>query len=76
MLRIAGREIALDSLVAYPVRKRGLETRAVQLHQPFEVDAWDGVLVGKPGDWVVYNAAGYWEVFSPEIFTRLYEVIP
>jgi hypothetical protein len=50
-------------------------TKAVRMHQPFQVQTLEGTMEGKGGDWLMIGAAGEMYPCDAEIFAATYEQV-
>jgi len=57
--------------------KKPVTVRALRMNEPFEVEVnWgDGLLRGKPGDWLVQYGPGDYGVVSREVFEQTYDLL-
>lgn len=55
------------------VRKKPLSVEAVQIHEPFEVETIEGIMQGKPGDYLMKGVRGELYVCDGSIFNETYE---
>jgi hypothetical protein len=47
----------------------------MQIHEPFEVETLEGVMKGRPGDWLMIGIHGEMYPCSKEIFEKTYDLI-
>lgn len=55
--------------------KKPIPVDCVQIHEPFEVESLEGLVRGKPGDWLMRGVRGELYVCDREIFEQTYELI-
>lgn len=55
--------------------KKPIPVNCVQIHEPFEVESLEGLVRGKPGDWLMRGVRGELYVCDREIFEQTYELI-
>lgn len=58
-----------------PVRKKPVSVDAVQIDEPFEVETLEGVMQGKPGDYLMKGVRGELYVCDRSIFDQTYEKV-
>jgi hypothetical protein len=56
--------------------KKPIPIRCIQISEPFRVETSEGVLNGKPGDYLMVGVRGEMYPCSREIFEETYELIP
>lgn len=54
--------------------KKPIAVRCVQINAPFEVETLEGVMKGKPGDWLIIGIHGEMYPISKEIFEKTYDL--
>jgi len=55
--------------------KKPIPIRCIQISEPFRVETNEGVLNGKPGDYLMVGVRGEMYPCSREIFEETYELI-
>lgn len=55
--------------------KKPIPVDCVQIHDPFEVESLEGLVRGKPGDWLMRGVRGEMYVCDREIFEQTYELV-
>ena len=55
--------------------KKPIPVDCVQIHEAFEVESLEGLVRGKPGDWLMRGVRGELYVCDKEIFEQTYELI-
>ena len=72
------KRIAQEDIVHLKLKKavkRPIPIRCVQIEEAFEVETMEGVLRGKPGDWLMVGVEGELYPCDSEIFARTYDLI-
>jgi len=54
--------------------KKPIPVRCIQINEPFEVETLEGVMKGKPGDWLMIGIHGEMYPIADEIFRKTYNV--
>ena len=55
--------------------KKPIPVRCIQINEPFEVETLEGVMKGRPGDWLMVGIHGEMYPISKEIFEKTYDLI-
>ena len=55
--------------------KKPIPVDCAQIHEPFEVESMEGLVRGKPGDWLMRGVRGELYVCDREIFEQTYELL-
>ena len=55
--------------------KKPIAVRCIQINEPFEVQTLEGVMKGRPGDWLMVGIHGEMYPISKEIFEKTYDLI-
>ncbi len=55
--------------------KKPIPIKCIQINEPFEVQTLEGVMQGKPGDWLMVGVNGEMYPCSNEIFKKTYDII-
>jgi hypothetical protein len=55
--------------------KKPIPVDCVQINEPFEVESLEGLVRGKPGDWLMRGVRGELYVCDREIFEQTYELV-
>jgi nicotinamide-nucleotide amidase len=56
--------------------KRPILITALQIAQPFEVVTTEGLMAGRPGDWLIAGVVGEVYICPDDVFRRSYDVVP
>lgn len=56
--------------------KKPIPITACRIEEPFTVDTTEGVMRGRPGDWLMQGVAGEVYVCPGEVFERSYDILP
>ncbi len=56
--------------------KKPIPQKCVQMDQPFTVETMEGLMQGKPGDYLMIGIAGEMYVCDQEIFRQTYDLVP
>ncbi len=56
-------------------RKRPVAIRAMRIHEEFEVETEEGVMKGKPGDWLIQGVEKELYPCKHSIFRKTYEEV-
>ena len=54
--------------------KKPIPIRCVQINEPFAVETMEGILEGKPGDWLMVGIHGEMYPIDQEIFQKTYDL--
>ena len=55
--------------------KKPIPVRCIQINEPFEVETLEGVMKGRPGDWLMVDIHGEMYPISKEIFEKTYDLV-
>ncbi len=55
--------------------KKPIPIGCVQINEPFEVESLEGLVRGKPGDWLMRGIQGELYVCDREIFEKTYDLV-
>jgi hypothetical protein len=56
--------------------KKPIPVRCLQIHEAFTVETLEGVMQGKPNDWLMLGAHGDMWVVDDNIFRDTYDLVP
>lgn len=65
----------VKGLKCLAVRKKPITVRAIEVNEPFETETLEGVLAGKPGDFLIIGTRGEVYPIERSIFKETYEVV-
>lgn len=54
--------------------KKPVEIQCVQIHEEFEIHTLEGVMKGKPGDWIIVGVEGEIYACDYRIFQKTYDL--
>ncbi|MGI9548182.1 MAG: PGDYG domain-containing protein [Flavobacteriaceae bacterium] len=54
--------------------KKPIPVRCVQIHEPFSVETMEGLMQGKPGDWLMVGIHGEMYPIDKDIFEKTYDL--
>lgn len=55
--------------------KKPIPIKCIQINEPFEVQTIEGVMQGKPGDWLMVGVNGEMYPCDKDIFKKTYDII-
>ena len=55
--------------------KKPIPIKCIQINEPFEVYTMEGVMQGKPGDWLMVGVNGEMYPCNNEIFKKTYDIV-
>ena len=55
--------------------KKPIPVRCVQIQEAFEVETMEGIMTGKPGDWLMVGIHGEMYPIDRDIFEKTYDLI-
>ncbi len=55
--------------------KKPIPVRCIQIHETFEVETMEGIMTGKPGDWLMVGIHGEMYPIDRDIFEKTYDLI-
>jgi hypothetical protein len=55
--------------------KKPIPVRCIQIAEPFEVETLEGVMKGKPGDWLITGIHGEMYPVAKDIFEKTYDLV-
>ena len=73
MLRIKQHQIPEYAFAK--AKKKPVSIRCFQIFEPFEVESMEGIMSGKPGDWLMVGVNEEMYVCDQEIFKKTYDLI-
>lgn len=56
--------------------KKPIPIKCAQIDEPFEVESMEGIMLGKPGDWLMIGVNGEKYVCDADIFKKSYDIVP
>lgn len=56
--------------------KKPIPVRCIQINEPFEVETPEGIMKGRPGDWLMVGVHGEMYPIAKEIFEKTYDMQP
>lgn len=69
------RAIEAPDVIFQQAVKKPIPVACVQIKEPFEVESLEGLVRGKPGDWLMRGIQGELYVCDREIFEKTYDLI-
>ena len=55
--------------------KKPIPVRCIQIDEHFEVETLEGIMKGKPGDWLMIGIHGEMYPIAKDIFEKIYELV-
>jgi hypothetical protein len=55
--------------------KKPIAIECIQINEPFEVESKEGLMKGKPGDWLMVGVKGELYICDKDIFEESYNLI-
>lgn len=55
--------------------KKPVPVQCAQIHEAFTVETMEGIMQGKPGDWLIVGVHGEMYPIDKDIFRKTYDVL-
>lgn len=55
--------------------KKPIPITACKINEPFSVDTTEGMMTGKPGDWLMQGVSGEMYICPADIFEKSYDIL-